>query len=138
MVALSHIAYMLHDCTLQYLLPLFLIAEVVGALHIVMMFLTPLYCLAFLGLISETKTPIVNIFFLNEWGDYQVVPYRPKSSLRVGEKRELMNSPQLGRRTPKSSSPNAPLHYAIIVDELKLRVRLVNMQHAAVWCCSIS
>ncbi len=50
----------------------------------------------------------------------------------MGEKKDLLNSPQLGRKSAKSSAPsNAPLHYAIIVDEVKLRVRevvLVRLQ----------
>lgn len=72
------------------------------------------------GLIIESKSPIVNMFFLNEWGDRQVVPYKPNQS--VSGVAERTHQPI--QRRPSQSPLTCPSthHYAIFVDETKIRV----------------
>ena len=55
----------------------------------------------------ETKSPMVNIMFLNEWGDRQVSPYKPDENLTGAG--------------PSSRIPSTQ-NYAIFVDEKKIKV----------------
>ena len=83
------------------------------------------------GFIIETgKSPVVGLFFLNMWGDRQVVPYSPGRTLSFGSKGTLeyaikgqrnLRAQQQKQQSPSSSSPQ---HYAIVVDETQIKVSL--------------
>ena len=81
-----------------------------------------------LGFITETKGPVVNIMFLNEWGDLQVVPYKPNRALSMGDG-QLEHALQHRSKAPVGSS-NAPYHYAIFVDEFR-----ISVSH---WCAYVT
>ena len=59
------------------------------------------------GVVLEPKYPMVNILFLNEWGDRQVSPYMPDENLTG---------------TEPNKRPPSTQHYAIFVDEKKIKV----------------
>ncbi len=64
--------------------------------------------------IQETKSPIVSVVFLNEWGDRQVIPFQRRRT-------NLSGSPVDG----PSPRTNGGEHYAIVVSEDKLRSYLL-------------
>lgn len=70
------------------------------------------------GVLIETKSPLVSIIFLNEWGDRQVVPYKLDQALaKQGPCGKKMRSPSQSPLTLPST-----LHYAVFVDEEKIKV----------------
>ena len=77
------------------------------------------------GVLVETKSPVVNILFLNEWGDQQVVPYTLNKDL-TGDQ-ACVGRKQTMQRLPSHSPLSVPStqHYAIIVDEEKIKVGAV-------------
>lgn len=84
------------------------------------------------GFVSETgKSPIVGLFFLNMWGDCQVVPYYPGRTMSDSSEGKLEYAIKGDRNLrvhqhQKTQSPsNCPQHYAIIVDETQIKVSLV-------------
>ena len=68
------------------------------------------------ALVSDLKSPVVNMHFLNEWGDKQVVPYKPSMGHLLQGQRKA--------RTPITPSQK-PQNYAIIIDEAKIRVSII-------------
>ena len=60
------------------------------------------------GVVVEDKSPMVNIMFLNEWGDRQVSPYKPDEN--------LTGTSATNTRTPSAQQ------YAIFINEKKLKV----------------
>ena len=82
------------------------------------------------GFITETgKSPIVGLFFLNMWGDCQVVPYSRGRTQSVSSEGKLEYAIQgdrnLRAHQQKAQSPSTcPQHYAIIVDETQIKVSL--------------
>ena len=82
------------------------------------------------GLITETgKSPIVGLFFLNMWGDCQVVPYHPVRTLSVNSEGKLEDvikrvGNKVQQKQKEQSTSNCPQHYAIIVDETQIKVYL--------------
>ena len=59
------------------------------------------------GVVLEDKSPMVNIIFLNEWGDRQVSPYKPDENLTGA--------------TVSSKVPSTQ-QYAIFINEKKIKV----------------
>ena len=81
------------------------------------------------GFIIETgKSPIVNLFFLNMWGDCQVVPYYPQRTLSNSVEKLEDVIKRVGNRVRQKqkehSTTNCAQHYAIIVDEAQIKVCL--------------
>ena len=80
------------------------------------------------GFIIETgKSPVVGLFFLNMWGDCQVVPYYPRRTLSFGSEGTLeyaiKGERNLRAQQQKTQSPSSsPQHYAIVVDETQIKV----------------
>lgn len=60
----------------------------------------------------------MSLFFLNEWGDWQVVPYKPNRALSSDDTMNAM----CPRPAKGSQNSSAPLHYAVFVDEHRMRV----------------
>lgn len=88
------------------------------------------YVVLITGFITETgKSPIVGLFFLNMWGDCQVVPYYPARTMSISSEDKLEYAIKGDRnlraqQQKGQSSTNCPQHYAIIVDEAQIRVSL--------------
>lgn len=82
------------------------------------------------GFITDTgKSPIVGLFFLNMWGDYQVVPFYPGHTMTFSSEENMEHvikgdrNLRIQQQKPQSQS-NCPQHYAIIVDETQIRAGL--------------
>lgn len=70
---------------------------------------------------------MVGLFFLNMWGDRQVVPYYPRRTLSFGSEGKLEYSMKgvrnLQAQQQKAQSPSSsPQHYAVVVDETQIKV----------------
>lgn len=107
------------DCCLSCLIRLFFFFFAIWLHHFIA------------GFITETgKSPVVGLFFLNMWGDYQVVPYSPGRTLSFGSKGRLEyairgeRNLRAQQQKPQSLSSSSPQHYAIVVDETQIKVSL--------------
>lgn len=77
-------------------------------------------CLDRSEFITETKAPVVAVFFLNDWGERQVIPYQLKRT-NLAKTPDHHTAHKTFDKVKGKQTSHTLEHYAIIVSEDKLR-----------------